>query len=796
MPITAWTIYGNHPRIHCRNTDKTGGIDIQGMSNSAAQWKGIWDTYVLGYCNQAIGLTDVEIAGASNLDARFWCLGLAGWIDSVTSYHTKLKGAALALANDPTIWEGWNGRREQVMALAYAYDFLSTGVITFADADKKKIGDAIVSMCTQGYNASTDDFVDGHLAGNMMAQTIGAIAIAGESGTGFNYTTSASNILSTCFGYWFGASSGANNHIESVRYYQGDGGSGKGTWYQALDGIHTMWMLNSLTFGFSSLELDGAAYDPFGDESWVGKVGEWWLRTFARGDLDYLTIGDCSRTYQNPFFQDEARRTLAILIRRGGVWRKHVRWLRDILHAKASTAPYSLTNYNMGFDVALWDPSDADNASLAPAAASPALDKERLFDPPGEYVYDSSFDIPNSCKIQVSCQEFAPTNHQHLNCGAIQIWVKDDCVLGHSGRYSTSDTTADFGGTHHRNWHQQSIGHSGVPLVLHPLITHKSRNLTGNLTDYPTGLGGQLWKEHDPGSGIIYDPLTTTNLRNQGGKLAWRRSGTDAAGSNRFRKLPGAQGVFRLLHADFTYAYLKNISHLGTASQHVTLAEMKLMVIESVSVWPILFRVVRMKSRDASYVKRDHWHTYRQPSVSSAIPNVLRATASGAKNVGKIVIDHYNVPGFAMNVIQPGVAGSNGYGPNQFAYGGNNYPPTVAANPRQEPDIGKYRIEVLPSVARTEDYFVTVLFPMLALESPPSYTITETSTRFLLNFSGQEFWIDKTQALGGTNADTTPPAAPVGVSAVRGTGGGQVNVSWTPNTESDVAKYRVYYRLK
>ena len=117
MPITAWTIYGNHPRIHCRNTDKTGGIDIQGMSNSTAQWKGIWDTYVLGYCNQAIGLTDVEVAGASNLDARFWCLGLAGWIDSVTSYHTKLKGAALALANDPTIWEGWNGRREQVMAI-------------------------------------------------------------------------------------------------------------------------------------------------------------------------------------------------------------------------------------------------------------------------------------------------------------------------------------------------------------------------------------------------------------------------------------------------------------------------------------------------------------------------------------------------------------------------------------------------------------------------------------------------------------------------------------------------------
>src|SRR5574341_949874 len=133
MAITSFTPYANHPRIHCRDTDKTGGLNIQGMSNSSTQWQSVWDTYILGYAAQAVAKTDAALADESELDAKLWTLGLAGWIDNVTSYHDKLLSVALYLANSPSIWDSWNNRRDQVMALAYAYDFLRTGVITFSD---------------------------------------------------------------------------------------------------------------------------------------------------------------------------------------------------------------------------------------------------------------------------------------------------------------------------------------------------------------------------------------------------------------------------------------------------------------------------------------------------------------------------------------------------------------------------------------------------------------------------------------------------------------------------------------
>lgn len=792
MPITSWTAYTNHPRIHCRDTDLTGGLNIRGMSNNSAQWQSVWDTYIVGYSNQAIAKADATLAAEDTLDSKFFTLGLCGWVDTNTSYHNKLKSAALYLANNSSLWAGWNDRREQVMGLAYAYDFLRTGVITFSDTDRKGIGDALIAMCTEDYVEATEDFMDGHKAGNLMAQAIAAVALAGESGSGFNYTTSASDLLTTSFGYWFGSAAGMNNHIESVRYFQGDGGSAKGTWYQAIDGMHVMWLFNAIKNGFSAIAEDTVAFDPWEEDN-VKKIGEWWLRAYCRGDLDYLSIGDCARTYTNPFLQEEARRTLAILIRRGGVWRKHVRWMRDLIHTKSNTSPHSVTNYSMGFDVALYDPADSSNASLAPALANPPLAKGRLFDPPGEFIYDSSMDFQQGCKIHISCQEFAPTNHQHLANGGIQIWLKNDNVLAFTGRYSTSDTEANFGGTHHRDWLQQSISHSGVPLVDQPLLTHKSRNLSGSLVDFPVALGGQVWKKYNPGTGLIYDPLTATNLRNQGSKNAWRRSGTNAAGDNKFRIVTTNAGVYWFLHANFTNAYVQQYTD---PNSRVSRAEMKILIIENVTSWPIILRLTRMTTTISAYQKRDHWHTYKQPSLSTPQADTLRATASGMNNVGKLTLDVYNQPGFNMSVVPIGTIGGSGYGSTQFSYNGANYPPTNGANVRQEPDIGKYRVEVTPTVSRFDDWTLTLLFPTGALENPPAYTWIDETDWLGVNFSGKEFRIHRTDIQASTNADTVPPDAPTGVVATKGAGSGVLLVNWNLNSETDIKDYVAEYRLK
>ena len=804
MAITSYTFYANHPRIHCRDTDLTGGLNIRGMSNTTAQWKPTWDTYVIPYADSAIAKTDATLAGEDALDTKMFSLGLAGWVDTVTSYHNKLLSCALYMANlSPEFWPGFTQRREWIMGLAYAYDFLSTGVITFSAANKKTIGIMIQDLSSQGYgdSGSGTDFIDGHFAGNMMSQVIGAIALGHESGTGYNWTSGTDAILTTSFGYWYGLTTGAENHIESNRYYGSDGGSGKGTWYQALDGVHSMWLLNAMTMGFSAIEEDSVAYVPFANEDWVQRVGEWWLRGYRRGDGDYFSMGDCFRTYVNPFYQEEARRTLAVLIRRGGNWRKHVHWLRNQLHVQSGNAPYSIANYAMAQEVALWDPTDAAGDSEPPALASPALPKGRLFDPPGEFLYDSSFDHPNGCKISISCEEFLPTNHQHLNCGGIGIWLKNDSVLSPStGRYTTSDVAADFGGTHHRNWHQQSIGHSGVPLVDEPGLTHTALNNASPAVrvTYPSGLGGQLWREYAAGATVAlrHDPLTCTNMRNQGSKLAWRRSGINANGDNRFRVVTHSEGVFWFLHADFTHSYLKDIAHLGTTNQRVNLAEMKILIVENVSIWPIVLRLVRVTSRLATFTKRDHWHVYKAPTIGNPAPNILRASAAGLNTVGKITIDHYNSPGFTMTTVPFGSVNSQGYGSTQFSYGGNNYPPTNGANVRQEPDIGRYRVDVSPVVARQDDLFATALFPTLVLETPPAYTVTDDTNWVIWNFSGKEFRIHKSQPLAQTNADTVPPAAPTGVTAVNAAGGGTIRVGWNLNSEDDIASYKTYYRVK
>ena len=803
------TLRTTHPRIHCLTSDQAA---IRSRTQNASSWSPVWASGVISYANTAAAKADSVLAVENDIDSKFLSLALAGWIDGVTAYHAKLKSAGLYLLNDSSLWSSWPNRREQVIGLAYGYDFLQAGGagVSFSDSDRKTWGEKLLSMCT--YSGSTG-FIDGHDRGNHMAQLIAGLVLRGETGASpaFDHTAGADAVINPALDFWFGATAGAVCALDSERYFTGDGGSGKGTWYNVLASQHSMMVLDALAHACSSITLDGTAYVPFTTEEWVGKFGEWWARAFSRQNRDYFVIGDTGRTYVNPFFDYRARLVLGILAREGGAWRPAVRWLRDRLHLKSNTTPYSVSKFHYAIEVIAWDPADVANASKT--LKDLGAPKARLFDPHGDFFHASDLTFEDGVNTHIQCREFDYAGHTHLQNGAMQIEAYGDMVLLHTGRYDTGDLNADFGGTHHRGWLQQSIAASGVPLIHDPANdSHKAKNLSGSLVDWKTGLGGQMWKRHPTGGGSYsYDPLDTTTMRTQGSKLAWRRAGVDATGAKKFRVVASSLGVYSFLHADYTYAYLQEAADLGTANQRATLVESKWLIIEDVSSAPIILRLDRVISRQASFVKRQHWNTFGAPNVAlvdqGTDQKTIQASAAGFLNVGKIVIHTYAgeadftysvMGGNAPNDLSSLAAG-------QFGYGAAEYPPSGPPNEREKPDFGRWRLEIQPTVARTDDTFLTALFPLRVGASPPTYRWIREPSWLGLDFGqGKEYRVHRVEPLA--QVSTAPPATPpppasgpphlvANLAASPGPGSGQATISWSPNTDSP-SKYRLKYRVK
>lgn len=806
------TIRTTHPRIHCLDTDQTV---IRSRTQSASAWAPLWNSGVVSYATSAAAKADAALAAEDDLDSKFFSLGLAGWVDGVTSFHSKLRSAGLYLCNNLSLWSTWPNRREQVLGLAYGYDFLAAGGagVTFSVSDRKLWGNKLLEMCD--YTNATG-YIDGHDRGNHMAQLIAGLVLRGEFSAqppGYDHTVASDFLINQAFDLWYGATAGAICAMDSERYFSADGGSGKGCWYNVIASQHSLMVLDGLSHACSSITLDGAPYAPFTDEAWVAKFGEWWARAFTRQNQDYWPIGDTGRTYVNPFFDYRARLILAILAREGGAWRPAVRWLRDRLHTQAGTAPYGLTKNHFAIEVASWNP--ADPASASKSLKTLGAPKGRLFDPHGDFLHHSDLDMQDGVNTHIQCREVDYPGHTHLHNGGMEIEAYGDMVLLFTGHYSTSDTQADFGGQHHRGWLQQSIAASGVPLVYDPANdTHKARNLSGSLVDWPTGLGGQMWKRFNLGGGnYSYDPGDTTTMRTQGSKLAWRRAGTDAAGKNKFRIVDKATGIFWFLHADYTHAYLQEAIDLGTTKQRATLVESKWLIIEDVSSAPVILRMDRVISRVATFVKRQHWHTFGKPNVvllnSGTAQKTIQSTAAGFLGVGQIIIDTF------AGEVDFGFSVQGGNAPNtldalasgQFAYGGVEYAPTNTPNEREKPDFGRWRLEITPTIARTDDTFLTALFPLRVGQSKPSYQWIHEPMYLGLDFGGgKQVRLHRTDPVAiVSSAPNQPPPPPPPASGppalvqnlivVPGPASGQATAFWSPNTDAPT-KYRIKYRVK
>lgn len=720
--IVGYNVVSTYPRIFVRATDKTA---ITARTDSTSSWKTYWDNRLTPYITTLKGQTDATICAVNgNSYSRFMCLGLWGWIENDTAAHTKLLSAAKYLAQTTGIWSSWTQRRYQVLCLAYAYNFLRTGVITFAAADRKIIGDALMSMTTGGTN-DTQEFLDGHSAGNYMAYFIAAATLYGESGSGYDYTAAATTKMDAALGFWFGDITDDVCHMDSWRYFGDQGAHWMGASYTQIGGWKMSFMLNAMQSALTDITLDSVAYDPIADESWIEKIGEFFLHIWMRGDDDYFTVMDTARVVE-PWVHDQMRQTLGFLITNGGTYRKPLRWMLDTLNAKETVASYAPIH-----DVLFYDPADADNASLPPQSTSIA----RTFyaNPPGTYFYRSTWDYKTACVVQIECPERYFQGHSHLNRGSIQIAFKDDMVLGHSGLYRTSDANANFNGPHHHYYYQQSIACSGVPLCDDGTYVHYAYNELGSWFAYPTALGGQTWKM----DGTTKDAYDVDELTTAGGGESWLAA--------EMTRPVTATDDYDFVVCDVQRAYVRDYTELGGATERIRACKIKYLIIKRETDWPIVLRVMTMESRLAAMEKRDVWHSYGQWTLSDAANGARRGTAQGYRGVGKVVIDLYNPSDFDVAQVGGGTLDGSGYAAQQFYYDGTNYPPSNPCPARYLPDLCRYRLEHVAANDRTEETFVQLLMPMGIAESPPEYTWIDNATWFGVRFtaSGTEYKIAK-----------------------------------------------------
>jgi len=791
MSIVTYTVRSTYPRISVTQADKSVITARKNLQNS---WKGFWDGVFTSAANTYLTASNSSLMDGDDAWRELQVLGLYGWIMNSPSYHDKMIEAAVWLADNPSNYHGWITRRFELMGMCIAYNYGRSGLTTFTEADRKKIGDSIVAYANS--STSEEEFLDGWSGGNMMAHLWCGITLYGESGAGYNYTSAATTLIDQALGFWFGDTAGDDSHLETYRYFANAGALWSGVTYTSIELWKAFNVLDAMRTGFvqnsetaSSLQLNGVDYNPVVDEDWIQKIGEWLLWAWYRGDQDNWRIDDTS-SQTAPWVSYYMRPSISWLITYGGTWRKPLHWMLYQLNgAEAANGSYSARN--IVYDVINYDPADPDNARVPPTTHTPAIPKTRFFLPPGDFWHRNNWDYSSSVAINIQCQEHYYRGHCHLDCGAIQIGVNDDMVLTGSGLYSTSDQYADYGGLHHRYWYQQSISKSGIPRVDDGSTTHENTNRSGQYITLPSGDGGQLFKTWTDGA-LKRDCYNVNDMRFDGGGEAWLRC---------IPTMPVNTDNHTFLHLDIRRAYALDYQDLDTDAERVRRCHVKYLVIKEESPHPIILKVVHLQARLASMDKYLSYHTYGGWTLTYPHPDgqglgpTQRAEGTGYAGTGKVLVDHYNWPDHSTQALG-GTPDSNGYLTWQFRYGGTQYAPDRGAHFREVRDIGRWRLQYRAAIQRTEEYFVFLFFPLPINESPPGYTWINEANWYGVRFggSGHEYRIHKTLAQVATTSDTTPPGQPGPLTAT--VGNQQIGLSWPPNVETDIASYKSWYREK
>lgn len=714
-------IYPGHPRVFFRETgdaEHTGRADLLLRIGEEGNWKSVWDNVIIPWCDRNVTVADADLVENSDSTAdKVLTFAFAGWITGNTAYRQKaidlgmyISGMSLDYITDAT------HARWGVMSLACVYDILHDDSY-MTESRRQAMGARIVELAD--YLANRDDQrIGGHTHGDQAVQLIGMTAIAGEI-SGWD------SRLEEALHFWYDPGTG---YIETLRYFCQDGGHMQGSWYGYLVAFHDLWLFTALTNGTENLR-------PFAEEAWLSRIPEWYLNVGLRGDGDMFTICDTARPSE-PLLHNSARSVLTILADR--FQNAQARWLYDTLDEIGQQRGDGQYAPNLVYDVIFLDKSRV--APVSPRSVSSPYPRTRLFETPGAFFYRDTWDYPQSTIVHIDVTSDYTMWHQHLACGSMQIAWRDDMVLLGRGLYSGGNT--GVGDEHHRNWYQRSIAHSGVPLVYNPYEVYER---WGERSDVPEDRigndGGQHWKKYTNGGERRSVPYNLQNLLNDGGGLAWYRGA--------FTHMEEDED-YVFLHADIAPAYLKEYNEVPRVEQ----CECRWLILKRAAANPMILCYHQVRSANAAWRKAIPWHFTGYPSINGG-----RISANGVRNHGRCVLDVLYPESYDFTIVGGGVEDALGYGAYDFWYEGENWPPDVASNDRNLPDVGKYRVEVAPRTATEYDEFVTLLMPMGVGESPPVYSWIDEADWYGIDIGGVQYRISKVGSVvtkDGTGSTPVP----------------------------------------
>jgi hypothetical protein len=582
--LTFTGIQSTFPRLLFKRADRD--VMAGRAENPALEWSTIYTNYILP---KATSLANGNYQDIVNDDYGAYldmiCLGL---VQQIEGYHGRvnqggqslyekcgamLRTVGLEIAQVTPGSEPTGVRRNKLLTCALAWDFCHddqiAGVDLLTDANKKTLGDGILTWCDD-MALTSSELMDGHAGGDQACQVFGALAIYGESGSGYDYTSTATTRLNEGLDFWFGGNPAVTDNgyagLDAFRYYQSGGGGWGGAHYMQLRWWKAFICLHPVATALTGIQLNGESYDPWG-EDWVKNAYKWARNVCVRGDKDFLKIEDTNRI-SNPVFNQEHRMALGEMIAHSenDTAKSIARWIWERRYEHEQQEGQQ-SGSRFALDLILWERSSA----IPESNMSIFSPTSEWLDPPGALFHRNSWSLGGNYEILIHLPQFYYRGHAHLKCGCFQMGYFSDQIFVNSGIYDTvpDGGPSDFGGAHNRSWDNQTISSNGVVLVDDGAATpHENYDEDGVLTSFPAGLGGQYFKVF----GAERDPNNTFNMKNDASGEAWKRcegtSDTSKAGTILNEATMDTDSVV-VLASSLRKAYLLEYDDIDTAAERV-----------------------------------------------------------------------------------------------------------------------------------------------------------------------------------------------------------------------------------
>lgn len=648
MALPTYDVIGTRPRTFAKASDlavKKASTNASLKPIAGSFWNNKLKPYVSrnldDFSNDPASIVD----NADDFHLKLLTFLLVYWVeegqtDLALSAARSAKDVLAYAVNYDASDKSSGKNRSFNMALGLGFDFLYDSL---SSGEKADIIDKIISNGAI-LGSSSDDLIDGHSGGDMAAQFVGTLAVHGEGTSAQQSAVDA--LLIEALKFWFCLDGVNKGRIGYNQYFMADGGGGKGTHYEQAAMEMAVWFIEAFSNGLGNVQMNLEDYDILTAETWIQKVGEWFLRTSLRGDYDYHNIGDTIRV-SKPFFAAKERNTYAFLCAHGGPWRKNMRWLYDLKNAKSEALGHQST-YGQALSWLLFDWDDPDNAYEPPSQSG--VSKSRLFVRPGSYWYHNTWDVAaidgktpgiNNCIINIHCPTFFYYGHIAQDVGSIRINVRDDQVVMKRGVYDTSTIRAGSGGDHTVNWNHATISSSGVVLVDDdPLLTsgkggtpnpaigrpHTARVDRGSGGDTEAishAQGGQLYKKDSITNAV--DPVDVDTMSMAGGTgaadegLTWRRVNGFNTPNSGGMELVHSDDDYDYLTADLRRAYLRQEEDTGEDEERASLYKAQWMIIKKDFDLPVIFMHHRVRSRDPLMTRAQIWNHWGQAVVPGGV---------------------------------------------------------------------------------------------------------------------------------------------------------------------------------